>query len=261
MTQAFLKGFSNNPNFNMDDVTVSSQSGSNFQALSERYGIHTTLNNCVCVDTADILILAVKPQQLQAVIEEIRPCIKPHTLVISIAAAITLESLADWFMTPTPILRMMPNTAISIQKGSIALCANEQVSKATLGEVMTYFKPLGSLYLISESQFDAFIAASGSGIAFIYQIMDDFIQALNQENLEGEVQHLVLETFKAAAEMALSSQQSLQANIEEVTSKAGTTIEGLQVLRQANLSHTFKQTFEATLQRSKVLSQTYGSKK
>jgi len=261
MTQAFLKGLSSSGDFDMSSITLCSKSGTNLQELSQQYGVLVAQSNIACAQSADMLILAVKPQQLQSLIEEIRAVLKPNVVVISIAAAIQLESLEAWFQAPIKLIRWMPNTAISIHLGSIAICHNTWVTDVELKHVIALFKPLGTFYPIIESQFDAFIAASGSGIAFAYQVMDDFIHALPQENLNTDIHQLVLETFKAAAEMALNSHQTLQERINEVCSKGGTTVEGIQVLRNKDLVSVFQQTFDATIQRSIALSQELGHKK
>lgn len=256
MTQSFLQGLSVSDDFLNWDIMLSNRSFSKLETLQTLYPIRITQDNRECVRDADIVILAVKPQQLQDVIVEIRDEIQEHTLIISLAAAITLDQLSAWFNKPVKLIRFMPNTAVAIHLGSIAVCPSPIVSETEIQEILRLFKPLGSLYRLDENLIDAFIAASGSGIAFVYFLIDIFTKNAIAKGLpENDAKVLCLETFQAAVSMAKSQDLELSDLIDQVCSKGGTTIEGIKTLQASDLEVILNTTFEATMNRSKELSE------
>lgn len=256
MTQSFLQGLSASEDFLNGSIMLSNRSSGKLETLKALYPIQVTQDNTACVRNADIVILAVKPQQLKDVILEIRDEIEDNAIVISLAAAITLEQLSTWFGKPVKLIRFMPNTAVAINLGSIAVCPSSNLTEVDIQMVLGLFKPLGTLYLLEENLFDAYIAASGSGIAFVYYLIDTFTKnAIAKGIPERDAKILCLETFQAAISMAKSQNLELSDLIDQVCSKGGTTIEGIKTLQASNLDTILNDTFEATMKRSKELSE------
>lgn len=252
MTQAFLKGSSTS--FFEHEVWVSNRSQAKLDALVQ-YPITCTTNNLLAVDRADILILAIKPQQMFDLLQEIRTEIKADAIIISLAAGLSIHQLEQWLCTPVKLIRFMPNTAIALGIGTIAICHNQNVDVSEMSLVKELFKPCGSLIDIDENQFELFIAASGSGIAFVYQIMASYIQVLQELGLdEVQAKLMIMETFFAASSMAKIN-PDFDDLMNRVASKGGTTIEGLSVLRSSQLKHILHETCLRTIQRSKQLSE------
>ena len=149
----------------------------------------------------------------------------------------------------------MPNTAIALGIGSIAICTNKNMNDRELGLVKNLFKACGSLIDLDESKFELFIAASGSGIAFVYQIMESYVQVLKELGLdEKQAKALIMDTFFAASSMAKIN-PDLDDLMNRVASKGGTTIEGLNVLRASHLEDILMDMCQKTIQRSKQLSE------
>lgn len=252
MTQAFLEGLKA---FQDLEHHVSTRSFDKLQALQSRYPIHIHASNQACVLGADLVVLAVKPQQMQAVVEDLQASLPPKAIVVSLAAALSLSQLEAWVPYPIKLARIMPNTAVALRQGSLALCFNTHIEALDLELIHSVFSKVGHVYPIDENLMNPFIATSGSGIAFAYAILDGFIQASVQAGMsQSDAQSLVLETFNAALKMTAASNQPLSSLIDQVCSKGGTTIEGIQVLKNADLVNLFNETFKATIRRAQELS-------
>lgn len=259
MTYAFLKGFSSVPSSEFIHH-ISTAHPEKFNEWHQEFNFIQHPTNRDCVKHADVIILAVKPQILKAVIEDLRSVVPSHALVVSIAAAVDLSLLHTWFNRPIKLARLMPNTAVAIRKGSMALSGSQYLNEDDLQTLEQLFKPLGSLYRLDESLMNAFIASSGSGIAFVYSLMDAFIQASIQQGLNpDQAQSISLETFQAALMMAQASKRPISNLIDDVCSKGGTTIEGINVLNQTDLVNLFNQTFKATIQKAEALNDGFKS--
>lgn len=208
-----------------DSIIASDQLSEKREALAGS-GIHTTDDNCAAVNGADIVILAVKPQVLQAVCEEIQPAIAQNNpLVISIAAGTSLASLQNWLGDDTAIVRTMPNTPAMLQAGASVLYANSNVSDEQKDSAESILRSVGiTRWLEDESLIDAATALSGSGPAYFFLFMEVMEQAGIKMGLPAETAHLLtLQTALGAARMAMESPDSAAELRSRVTSPGGTT--------------------------------------
>ena len=252
MTQAFLEGLDDA--FFEHEIWVSNRSQLKLDRLDDA-NITKTLDNHKAVKDADILILAIKPQQMFDLFEEIRSDIKGSAIIISLAAGLSMNQLEQWLFPEAKLIRFMPNTAIALGIGSIAICNNQNLDITELSLVKDLFKTCGSLIDLDENEFELFIAASGSGIAFVYQIMESYVQVLKTLGLdETQAKKLIMDTFFAASSMAKIN-PNLDDLMNRVASKGGTTIEGLNVLRASHLEDILMDMCQKTIQRSKQLSE------
>ncbi len=247
MTKAFLEGFKGK----YDLVHhVSSRRSESLDKLREDYHFVAERNNVNCVKNADIVVLAVKPQQLHDVCLEIKDYVPEDAFVISIAVGISLELLESWLGRNHKLIRMMPTTAVSIKKGSIALCCNQKINTSDLQKIHSTFESVALLTPIQESDMNVFVSNSGSGIAFVYRLMAAFVKASMDNGIEElDAKALVAQTFVAAAEMAKANDIDLDLLIKNVSSKNGTTVEGLAILDQS-IDQLILDTFEATQNRA-----------
>lgn len=250
MTQAFLKGLDRS--FFEHEVWVSNRSQGKLDGIDDP-NITKTIDNHKAVHNADVVVLAVKPQQLFALLDEIRADIKADAILISLAAGLRIDQLEKGLFPKVKLIRFMPNTAIAIGIGSIAMCHNGNVKASELAFIKQLFKACGSLLELNEDQFELFIAASGSGIAFVYQIMATYVQTLVNLGLEEALaKSLITESFFAASSMAKIN-PDLDDLMMRVASKGGTTIEGLKVLRSSQLHEILMEMCQKTILRSKQL--------
>ncbi len=247
MTRSFLKGFEGNISLVHH---VSSRRQESLDKLREDFHFVAERTNVNCVKNADIIVLAVKPQQLYDVCLEIKDAIPEDAYVISIAVGINLELLETWLGRNHKLIRMMPTTAVSIKKGSIALCCNEEIKTSDLQKVRSIFESVALLTPIQESDMNVFVSNSGSGIAFVYRLMSAFVKASIDNGIdEFNAKALVAQTFVAAAEMAKANDIDLDLLIKNVSSKNGTTVEGLAILDKA-IDQLVLDTFSATQNRA-----------
>ena len=256
MTHSFLTGFSSLQNELIHHISTAHPE--KLKEWHHKYRFIEHDNNRDCVKQADLIILAVKPQQLKAVLEEIAPAIPSQALILSLAAAVDLSLLQTWLKRPLKVGRLMPNTAVSICRGSIAFSVNDHWNDHDIQRTIELFSKVGTVYHMDESMINPFIASSGSGIAFVYALLEAFTQAsIHQGFTPEQASMITLETFQAAVMMAEESQTPLPELISNVCSKGGTTIEGISVLNNADLTRLFDETFEATLQKAKALNDAF----
>lgn len=224
--------------------------------LAARYGVHTSNNNLDVAADADVIVLAVKPQLLKAVAEELAPVIQETgPLVVSVAAGIRSDSIDQWLGGNAAVVRTMPNTPALVQSGATALFANEQVSEEQRDLAESILRAAGlTLWVDDESLMDAVTALSGSGPAYFFRIMEAIESAGIKLGLSAETSRLLtLQTAFGAAKMALESSESAATLRQNVTSPGGTTEQGLRVLDENNIDKVFADVLTAARDRSEEL--------
>lgn len=198
------------------------------------------------------LVLAVKPQLVDAVAPAIAPLLEPETLLVSILAGVEIASLRARFPKPRGVLRVMPNTPVAVGKGVMALHADglDETATARAAELMA---PLGLVeWIADEGLFDAVTAVSGCGPAFLFR----FIEALGEAGAAlglpaDQSARLALATVEGAASLAAASSETPATLADRVASPGGSTREGLNVLDEGEaLKALLRRTLEAAAKRS-----------
>jgi len=201
--------------------------------LSGRHGVFCHAGPESLAWAADVIVLAVKPQQMKAAVEPLVPCLS-RQVVVSIAAGLPLEALSRWLGGYRRIVRCMPNTPAMIGAGVTGLVALPEVSATERSAAERVLRSAGStLWIDEESQMDAITAVSGSGPAYVFL----FIEALQQAAAElgfspEQSRQLAIETVLGAAKLAEQSPESTATLRERVTSKGGTTEAALRVMQE-----------------------------
>ncbi len=209
----------------------------------------------------NILFLCVKPQDILGLLFEIKPPLKPDTIMVSIAAGISIWAIESVLGKGTPIIRAMPNTPALIGEGVTAICANEFVPKNGLEKVKSIFQGVGHVVEVEERDMDLITALSGSGPGFVFRIMESFIEAAKGLGLEeGLAKELVLRTFLGAARLATEDLRGLKDLREMVTSKGGTTQAGLTIYEELDLDSAISKMLLAASIRAKELGEALLSK-
>ncbi len=224
--------------------------------LAACHGISTSADNQATAAGADVVILAIKPQQLKAVAEELAPTIQQNdSLVVSIAAGIRSSDINKWLGGNAAVVRAMPNTPALVQTGATALFSNEHVTSEQRDLAESILRATGlTLWVNDESQMDAVTALSGSGPAYFFRIMEAIETAGVELGLTKETAHLLtLQTALGAAKMALESRESVAILREQVTSPGGTTEQGLVAMEKHNIDAVFSDVLKAARDRSEEL--------
>jgi pyrroline-5-carboxylate reductase len=230
------------------------------RALQRDFGCVVAVDNASCVQAADAVVIAVKPQLAAAVLTRIAPQLQAgRALIISIMAGIRIAALQAWCGREVPIVRAMPNRPALVGAGATALYAPPAAPRALAGEI------LGSVgavvWLTSEDQLDIVTALSGSGPAYFFRLAELMMQAAVNLGLDCDAARLLaIETLHGAGVLAHASDGDLARLTAEVTSKGGTTAAALRVLDAApGLAMLVQRAVDAAAQRSGEISREFGA--
>lgn len=256
MGQAMLNGFLKH-GISTQLLSIADPKQARCQQLNQENHIFSTTDNVALAKSVDILILAVKPQQMKVVITEIAPSITQQ-LIISVAAGIESDQINEWLNDKkASIVRAMPNTPVVIAKGMIALFANSYVTETQKEAAQSLMNALGEVvWLTQESHMHAATALSGSGPAYFFYMMESMVRAGISMGLSETVsKRLILQTALGSVTMAIESDQTLETLRHNVTSKGGTTEAGIQTLQEGQFLELIIKAIQNSAQRSQELSE------
>lgn len=260
MARSLIGGLLNN-GYDSKAIHVADPSPETLQSLSAHYPVQTFTDNTAAIANADVVILAVKPQQLQFVCRELADHWQQDSLLISIAAGIRLHDIGRWLGNENAaIVRAMPNTPSLVQAGATALCANSHVKEQQHELAESILRAVGlALWVKDEAQMDAVTALSGSGPAYFFLVIEAMQAAGTQLGLPDDTAKLLaLETAFGAAKMALESDESACVLRQRVTSPGGTTERALQEFEHGDLRGLFAKALSAAAQRADELAEQLG---
>jgi pyrroline-5-carboxylate reductase len=221
--------------------------------LAGRYGIDV-VSNAVAAQRADVLVLAVKPQDIGALLDELRPAISGGVLVMSIAAGIPTGFVEARLPEGTPVVRVMTNTPALVDEAMSAISAGAHASEADLEQTEALFRPLGKTIRVPESQQDAVTALSGSGPAYFFYLVEAMTDAGILLGLPRQVAHdLIVQAAIGSAIMLRDSGEHPVRLREAVTSPAGTTIAAIRELENHRVRAAFLAALEAARDRAREL--------
>jgi pyrroline-5-carboxylate reductase len=258
MAKAIISGLKNN-GFNTSAITVIELDAEKSAQLCAEFKVQTSANYMDVCDT-DVIILAVKPQQLRSVCRQLQPILKSE-LVISIAAGIRSADISRWLGDYKSIVRVMPNTPAQIQVGVSALYADACVSQTQRHQADTIMAAVGKiLWLDNEAKMDAVTAISGSGPAYVFYLIEALQDAAVGLGIKAEdARMLALQTFAGASLLAVQSDEDIQTLRAQVTSKGGTTEQGILVLEAANIKSAIMNAAKAAAEKSLMLGDQLGA--
>jgi pyrroline-5-carboxylate reductase len=226
--------------------------------LQREFGIGTAAAPDAALGAFDVLVLAVKPQQMKPVCETLAPHVS-RQLVLSVAAGIRARDLARWLNTQA-IVRAMPNTPALIGRGVSGLAALAAVSEAQRAAAETILRAVGAVvWFDDEAQLDAVTAVSGSGPAYVFYFIEALIDAGRQLGFtEAQARTLAIATFTGAAELAARSDEPVAVLRERVTSKGGTTAAALASLEKDGVNAAIVRAVAAAQRRAVELGDEFG---
>lgn len=236
-------------------ITVSDPVAENCNRLQQQFGIKTSSNNQETATNADVIVLAVKPQVMKQVAEELSAALAHKPLIISIAAGIPLSSLQQWLGESTPIVRCMPNTPALVQTGAAGLFANSCVSETQKTFATEILGAVGiSCWLEKEADIDAVTAVSGSGPAYFFLIMEAMEQVGIELGLSPSVsRQLTLQTALGAAKMAVESDVEPAELRKRVTSPGGTTQRAIETFMAGDITALFRNAMTGAVMRAEEM--------
>ncbi len=251
MAEALIKGLLSREFLKPGRITASDLSEDRRNHLKEAFGINTTSENKEAVKGSEIIILAVKPQVMSIVLEDIGPVVSSNHLVVSIVAGITTHSLEKRLPEGARVVRVMPNTPALVQAGASALCKGTAAGQGDLDIVRQILVAVGKAVVVPEALMDAVTGLSGSGPAYVFTFIEGLIDAGVREGLPRTVaRELVVQTVLGAALMCRNAGKHTAELTAMVTSPGGTTAAGLHVLERAALRGILSDAVRAATERS-----------
>lgn len=235
-------------------VVVTAGRPARVRALEEALGVRGAASNAEAVTGADVVLLAVKPQTVPAVLAEIAPRLTRDQLLISVAAAVGLAALERPLGADVPVIRAMPNTPAMLKKGMTALAPGRHASEAHLALARGIFDAVGRTVVLEEKHLDAVTGLSACGPAFIYIVIESLAEAGVKVGLPREVAtELAAQTVMGAGAMVLETGEHPARLKDLVTTPAGCTIDGILELEEGGLRVTLIKAVVRSTQRAHEL--------
>ncbi|MCK4988634.1 MAG: pyrroline-5-carboxylate reductase [Desulfobacterales bacterium] len=228
---------------------------STLKAIEKKYGVQTTTSNLEAVQKSDIVIYAVKPQIMAAVIKETVEILDMSKLVISIAAGVPMAALESCLNKELRLIRVMPNIAAAVKEAATAVAAGKHASEEDIKMAMSIFDSIGKTVFIKENYLmDAITGLSGSGPAYIFLIVEAMADAGVKVGLSRQdAIFLSAQTVLGAAKMLMETKEHPGQLRDRVTSPGGTAIAGLATLEKGGLRTTLINAVEVATNRSREL--------
>ena len=261
MAQAIIKGLLQQ-GLAAEKIIATCGTPDNAEKIQREFGIACSNDNQQAVQHADIVVLAVKPQVLQAVCEQLKPAIKPNTLILSVAAGVRASDIANW-LGQSAIARSMPNTPSAVGMGASGLYCKPECNPEQRTHCRNILEAVGlCVDLTDEAQIDAVTAVSGSGPAYFFLFIEAIRDAGVKLGLNADTAlSLALQTARGAAELAQQSELDVGELRRRVTSPNGTTERAIQSFETNRLHNIVEQDMQACAQRAAELSDQLGDKK
>ena len=224
------------------------------RCLTEQLGVPVGTDNLAAVRGADIILVCVKPQVVQEVIEQIRPKVGPDQLIISVAASVSTSQIEKALGADVPVIRAMPNTPCVLGVGMTALCKGKFASPRHVEMATALFNVVGRTVVVDEKHMDAVTGLSASGPAYIYIILESLAEAGVKVGLPRDVATLLAaQTTLGAATVVLETGDHPALLKDAVTTPAGCTIDGIMELEEGKLRVTLIKAVVKAAQRAKEL--------
>jgi pyrroline-5-carboxylate reductase len=224
------------------------------RALAEQLGVRVSSDNRAAVRDTDIVLLALKPQAVREVLEEIKPEIKPGKLIVSVAASVPTAYMEKILGIGVPVVRAMPNTPCAIGLGMTALCRGQHAGTQHLEVASALFNVVGRTVVVDEKHMDAVTGLSASGPAYIYIILESLAEAGVKVGLPRDIATLLAaQTTLGAASVVLETGDHPALLKDAVTTPAGCTVDGIMELEEGKLRVTLIKAVVKAAQRAKEL--------
>jgi len=255
MGEVLIRGLIQSGKVQKTDIIASDASPDRLNYISNTYGIRTSTSNVEVVENASIVIIAVKPQNIDDLLDELSHSSHEGHLFISIAAGITTEKLAAKMHHQSGIIRVMPNAPASVLAGIAALYPGRNISHEDLQRAVSIFECVGKAVVIkNEALMDVVTGLSGSGPAFVFLMIESLSDAGVQLGISRrESSILAAQTVYGAAKMLIETGRHPSELKDVVATPGGTTFAGLKMLEKGNFRSTVMDAVEAATARSREL--------
>ena len=236
-----------------DELAVSTRREERAAELRERHGVAVT-SSADAAAGAGLVVIAVKPQDIETLLGEVGPLLQPDQTILSIAAAIPTAAIERHLGDGVPVVRAMPNTPAVVHEGMAGICAGAHAGEEHLTLAEEALRHVGAVVRVSEPYMDAVTAVSGSGPAYFALLAEAMIEAGILLGLSREIStQLVVQTMLGTAKLLRDEKMHPVELREAVTSPGGTTISAIRELEQAGVRAAFLNAIQAAMDRSREL--------
>jgi pyrroline-5-carboxylate reductase len=256
MGQAMIKALVESQTVASSNLYATNRTPGKLKKVQELYGVQPLNTNEELIDACDIIVLAVKPQDLAQVLEPLASFFHPGHLVISLAAGFSLSSLQKLLPNVPGLVRAMPNTPANIRKAVIGYCLADGAEMYE-GTVEDFLSPCGLVVQAEEGEpFEALTVSCGSGTGFVFELMQYWQEWIEEHGFEPEIaRKMVVQTFLGAAALAEQSAEVPIGELQDrVVSKKGVTAAGLQSMRELEIERALRYSFEKAVIRDQEIS-------
>lgn len=259
--EALISGLLNKNAIDASDVCGTVGHEASIARVKDRLKIDVILDNQKAVKDRDLVLLAVKPQNMDIVLREIAPVINKNQLIISVAASVTTGFVEERLPKGVPVVRAMPNTPSIMNVGMAGMCTGSGATDDHKAMAEAIFKCVGETVFVDESLMDGVTALSASGPAYLYVVIESLAEAGVKLGIPREISTLLAaQTMLGSAKMILDSKAHPALLKDMVTTPAGCTIDGLMELEEGKLRVTLIKAVVKAAERARELVNTQNSK-
>ena len=256
MGEALVSGLIRSGGRSADEIMVTSRREERSRELAETYGIDSTLSNADAVSWAEVLVLTVKPQDMEVLLSQIHEHVTPQQLVVSFAAGIRTSFVEKHLPDGVHVVRVMSNVAVLVDEAMSVVAAGSNAEDRHLEVAEELLGYVGRVIRLKEVHLDAITATSGSGPAYFFLLAEAMIEACILLGLSRDVAtELIIQTMLGSAKMLRDTGKHPVVLREMVTSPGGTTIAAIRHLEEAGVRAAFLNAIDAACRRSAELAQ------
>ncbi|MDW0111307.1 pyrroline-5-carboxylate reductase [Sporosarcina aquimarina] len=262
MAEAVIAGICKQKSVDSSSVYVMNRSDDDrLRHLQESYGISLVSSNRNELKSADLIVLATKPKDVQVAMEQIVPLIKKETVVLSVLAGVPISAI-ELGLGLRGIARSMPNTSAAIGKSATGVAWNSIIDKKDKQQILTLLGSIGIVVEVEEDQLHAVTALSGSGPAYVYYLAEALEKAAIQAGIDQPIaRELIIQTLDGAASMMQKTQEEPDILRKNVTSPGGTTEAGIRALSEGGFQEAVQSCIQGAETRSRELGKANGKVK
>ena len=254
MGQALLGGLLASGWRQPDEIIVTARRKERLEELASKYEVQTSTDNAAAVAGAEVIVIAVKPQDMESLLSEVSSQITPDQTLLSFVAAISTDFIENRLEYQVPVVRAMPNTPSVVHEGMAGISAGKYADDANLDMARDVLNHVGRVVTVDEEYLDAVTAISGSGPAYFALLAEAMIEAGILLGLSREIStDLVVQTMLGSAKMLRDEKMHPVELREMVTSPGGTTTRAIRVLEQSGVRAAFLNAIQAAMERSQEL--------
>lgn len=254
MATAIIKGIIKKQIIEEENIMASAKTKTTLERVQRELGIKVSMDNSEVVKNSDIVVLAVKPQYYQEVIEQIKDTVSDDQIIISIAPGKTLAWLQDCFGKSVKLVRTMPNTPALVGEGMTGACRNKYVTDEDYATVLQILGSFGEVETIPENLMDVCVSVSGSSPAYIYILIEAMADGAVADGMpRAQAYKFAAQSVLGSAKMVLETGKHPGELKDQVCSPGGTTMEAVRVLEEKGFRSSVIEAMKACVRKARGL--------